>query len=226
MRLSALFVAGLLSAAGGVRASSCTFQKIHSARTSAMGEIVVRASFGTVRSLDHGKTWRDVTGPLADRRDAAPAGAGESFAYTGSDGVQYATRSTDQRRRLVRKAAAGAPWILLELDYAGTAAPYNAVLVGARQGTLYFTGGADSQAWPVRPSALYRASAGRAEKLVDLDDALTEGARPFFISDDGSMAYAGPNKLWVSFSAGAGWTGIEGQSLTKLPWTMCRKMTM
>ncbi|NHZ78399.1 hypothetical protein F2P44_03735 [Massilia sp. CCM 8695] len=223
--MSALLVAGLCTAAGGVQASSCTFQKIHWARTSATGEILVRASFGTVRSLDRGKTWRDVTGPLADRRDTAPAGAGESFAYTGSDGAQYATRSTDHRRRLVRQAAAGAPWLPLELDYAGTPAPYNAVLVGGQQGTLYFIGGADAQAWPVRPSALYRASAGRAEKLVDLDEAVTQGARAFFIGDDGSMAYAGPNRLWVSFAAGAGWTTIEGQSLTKLPWTMCYKPT-
>ncbi|MDQ1814329.1 hypothetical protein RBA41_13520 [Massilia sp. CCM 9210] len=226
MRLSALFFAGLCAAAGGAQASSCTFQEIHWARTSASGEILVRASFGTVRSLDHGKTWRDVTGKLADRGDTVAAGGGESFVYTGSDGVQYATRSTNHRRHLVRKAAAGAPWKRLELNYAGTAAPYNAVLVGAQQRTLYFIGGADSQASPVRPSALYRASAGRAEKLVDLDEALAEGARPFFIGDDGSMVYAGPNKLWVSFAAGTGWINIEGQSLTRMPWTLCHKTRM
>ncbi|WP_267877350.1 hypothetical protein [Massilia mucilaginosa] len=38
------------------------------------------------------------------------------------------------------------------------------------------------------------------------------------------MAYATPDKLWVSFARNAGWIMIEGQALTSLPWMMCHKM--
>ncbi|MDM5181062.1 hypothetical protein PO883_28160 [Massilia sp. DJPM01] len=220
MRLTALFFAGLCAAASGAHASSCTFQKIHWARTSAAGEILVGASFGTVRSLDRGKTWKDVVGKRV-RADAG--GAQESFVHASGDGVQYATRSTGQRRHLVRKDDAAAPWLPFALHYADSAAPFNAVLVGGQRHILYFIGGDEAQAGPVRPSALYRSNGGMVEKLVDLDTAGSKDAYPFFLGEDGSMAYAGPDKIWASFGAGAGWTRIEGQSLTKLPWTMCYK---
>lgn len=124
MRFIDLVCAGVGVIAGAAQASSCTVQQLHWARTSASGEIVVGASFGTVRSLDHGKTWQEVPSP-----SPAPAA----------------------------------------------------------------TGG---------------------------------GATMFFAGADGSMAYAGPDKLWVRFAAGAGWTMIEGRSLTSVPWMRCHKASL
>ncbi|NHZ35091.1 hypothetical protein [Massilia rubra] len=221
MRFSSLLFAGLCVAAGAAQASSCTFQKIYWARTSATGQIVVGASFGTVRSADRGKTWEAISGAPV----LAAGVTAESFVHTGADGVQLATRATGHRRHLVRKAGAGGPWTRVDLDFGGSPAPYNVVLVGAQGHTLYFIGGEDSQQWGVQAAALYRASGGKADKLVDLDQAVSNESPPFFVGDDGSMAYASRNKLWVSFAAGANWTMIDGQSLTTVPWTECYKAT-
>ncbi|MFB9241274.1 hypothetical protein IV454_30880 [Massilia antarctica] len=226
MRRSLLCFAGVLLVAGAARASSCSYEHIDWARTSATGEIVVGASFGTLRSLDGGKTWLDADAEEAGHPAPVATAPQESFVHTDADGVQYATRADRRRRHLVRKAGKGARWTRLPLRFDAADAPSSAVLVGGNGRTLYFIGGADSYGWPVLPVALYRATAGKAEKLADLDQSVREGAYPFFLAGDGSMAYAGPNQLWVSFAAGAGWTRIEGQSLTSRPWRTCYKVSM
>lgn len=219
MRFLSLLLAALCAVAGAAQASSCTFQTIYWARTSASGQIVVGASFGTVRSADRGMHWEEVSSAPVR---AAGVALG-SFVHTGSGGVQYATRAANHRRHLVRKTGAGAPWTRVHLDFGASPAPYNLVLVGAQGQTLYFIGGEDTQEWGIHAAALYRASGGKVDKLLDLDKADSNESPPFFAGADGSMAYASRDRLWVSFAGGTGWTMIEGQSLTAVPWIACYK---
>lgn len=224
--LPALLAAcGVLAAAlsGGAHASACTSEQLYSARASVKGEIAVSASFGQVRSTDHGKTWTPADAASAEGRGGEPL---ESAVHTDSDGVRYTTKLVDKRRQIVRSEKQGARWSALDLLYDGRAPLRNTFLLAAHQGTLYFLGAAHAGTDPVRAQGLYRAINGRVEKLLDLGGSHAFRARALSIGSDGGMALVSHDSLWVSIAGGTSWRKTEGAAMTAQPWMVCHKASM
>ena len=220
-----LIACGVLAAAlsGGAHASACSSEQLYAARASARGEIAVSASFGQVRSTDHGKTWSPVDAAKGTRRGGESL---ETSVHTDSDGVRYTTKLANKRRQIVRSENQGARWSAVDLLYDGKAPLRNAFLLAAHQGTLYFLGAAQAGTDPVRAQGLYRATNRRVEKLLDLGGSHAFRAGALTIGADGSMALVSHDSLWVSIAGATSWRKTEGSAMTARPWMVCHKAAM
>ncbi|UOD30380.1 exo-alpha-sialidase [Massilia violaceinigra] len=103
MRLFLIIIAACGALGGQAHATQCSGEHIEWARASAKGQILVRASFGTVLSTDHGKTWKPVKGIGAVVDEPYAAGDGfvaqtDSASYGSSDfGLTWTFISNDRR---------------------------------------------------------------------------------------------------------------------------------
>ena len=134
MRRFVLFIAVCATLAGNARATQCSGEHIHWARASAKGQILVRATFGTILSTDHGKTWKPVKG----------IGAAVNEPYAAGDGFVAETASGSYRSSDV-----GLTWTFVGNDRRAPATGRE-VVHDAGGGVLYGTQGEREHAYLIR----------------------------------------------------------------------------
>ncbi len=134
MRRFVLFIAACATLAGNAYATQCSGEHIEWARASAKGQILVRATFGTILSTDHGKTWTPVKG----------IGAAVSEPYAGGDGLVAETDSASYR-----SSDFGVTWTFISNDRRPPAAGRD-VVHDAGGGVLYGTQGDREDAYLIR----------------------------------------------------------------------------
>ncbi|UOD30381.1 exo-alpha-sialidase [Massilia violaceinigra] len=179
MRRFVPFIAACATLAGNAQAAQCSGEHIHWARASARGQILVRATFGTILSTDHGKSWTPVQGIGAGVSE--PSAAGNAFVAGYGDTGFY--RSTDF----------GKTWISIG-DYHGAAA-------GDAGGSVYAC-----DAGKVKVEK-YTPATGRWSKTGQLSAALYDPDICRAIQVDGRQLWVnGAGRIFHSKNDGASWT--------------------